>query len=473
MDIFEESRLFKNFSDISKIPRGSGNEKAVSDYIAGRAGDLGLEVIQDNLSNLIIKKPATSGYESKGPVMLQAHMDMVCEKRSDSTHDFDKDPIQLVVDGDRLRANGTTLGADNGIGVAMAMSILESDSVQHPPLEVVLTVEEETSFSGASEVDKTSLKATRMINLDHACETELITGSCGGMGVNFELPIERISEIPEGLSPYKLSIKGLTGGHSGEDIHKGRANAILLALRLAEKLGLPVTEIEGGSSRTAIPREASVTLLSDNFELVKTIAEEAEDVFRTEYSSERALSVNADISDCTSAPIDEKSFEKLKLCLRAYPNGIVRMFDTMPGVVESSDNIGIIETYKDRIKIVSEIRGAYPSTIDDILKTIRSIAGITGAGTETFDSYAPWSSRSKSPLRDVAAETYENMYGCKMTAVAVHAGLECSFFAAANPDMDIIAIGPDCENFHSPEESVSISSSLRVYDFLENLLSKL
>lgn len=469
----EESKLFADFAEISKIPRNSGSEKAVSDYIANRARGLGLEVVQDELSNLIIRKPASPGCESKDAVMLQAHLDMVCEKTSESNHDFSKDPIEVIEDGDWLRANGTTLGADNGIGVAMALGILESPSLKHPPLEAVFTVREETDFAGAEGVDKSALKATRMINLDHACEGEVIVGSCGGMGVTFELPVKREPERPAGLTPYRISISGLTGGHSGEDIHRGRANAIILALRLAEMSGLPLLSIDGGSSRLAIPREASVTLLSGDRTDIERLTSDAEVLFRREYITEDNLTITADVTDCPYAPLDEKSLMNIRACLRFYPNGIVRMSDSMPGIVESSDNVGIIQTEDSCIRMVSEIRGAYTSSISDILESIRLLADMTGASVDTFAEYTPWSSRPASSLRDKAVSTYERMYGLGMTPIAVHAGLECGFFATENPDLDIISIGPDCMNFHSPEERVSISSAIRVYDFLAQLLSEL
>lgn len=469
----EESKLFADFIEISKIPRDSGSEKAVSEYIADRARGLGLEVASDELSNLIIRKPASPGRESRGAVMLQAHLDMVCEKSSESDHDFSKDPIEVIKDGDWLRANGTTLGADNGMGVAMALGILESPSLIHPPLEVVFTVREETDFAGAKEIDKSALKATRMINLDHACESEVIVGSCGGKGVSFNLPIKREPEIPAGFRPYRISINGLTGGHSGEDIHRGRANAIILALRLAEMSGLPFISIDGGSSRLAIPREASVILLSDDPSAIERLTSEAEALFRREYATDVNLAIAFDVTDCAYAPLDAESLMNIRACLRFYPNGIVRMSDAMPGIVESSDNVGIVQTGESCIRMVSEIRGAYISSISDILDSIGLLADMTGASVDTFAEYMPWSSRPDSALRDKAVTTYESMYARSMTPIAVHAGLECGFFATQNPDLDIISIGPDCMNFHSPEERVSISSAIRVYDFLAQLLSEL
>ncbi|MBR2674254.1 MAG: beta-Ala-His dipeptidase [Mogibacterium sp.] len=473
MSIFEYFKVFANFAEISKIPRESGSEKAVSDFIADWARGLSLDVTQDEIGNLIIKKPATAGYEDRDALILQAHLDMVCEKRAGSEHDFSKDPICLEVNGDWLSAKDTTLGADNGIGVALAMSILEAEDIKHPPLEAVFTVCEETDFSGAAAVDMSLLKASRMINLDHACEREVLVGSCGGVGVEFNMPIKRIADIPSGLRAYRVSLGGLVGGHSGEDIHRGRANAILLMLRLLEATELPLVSIEGGTSRLAIPREASAVVLTDDRQALKNALRKSEAVFREEYPTELGLGISAEETDSLLPPLDGDSLQRLRLVLRTYPNGIVRMFDSMTGVVESSDNVGIVETKSDCISMVSEIRGAYTSTTADILETIKVIANSVGAEVETFAAYSPWTSKNKSPLRELAISTYENMYGRSMTPIAVHAGLECGFFAAANPELDIISLGADCENFHSPEERVSISSVLRLYDFLTELLSKL
>ena len=473
MSITENSRVFAHFAELSKYPRESANEKAVSDYIKGWAEGLGLDVAQDDLWNLIIKKPASAGYEGKDPVIIQAHTDMVCEKNAGSSHDFSKDPIELVVDGDWLHAKDTTLGADNGIGVALAMTMLEDDSLAHPPLEVVFTVQEETTFEGADGVDKSGLKATRMINLDHAVEDQIIVGSCGGVGVNFTMPITRSADDFNGFDAYKINLSGLKGGHSGEDIHRGRGNAFLLVLRLVEAAACPLVSIDGGTNRLAIPRECSAVILSnDKAKLAKVVAE-CEKVLKKEYHTAPELCVSVEPATAEFSPLTEESFNRLRAALRTYPNGIVSMFGDMEGVVESSDNVGIIETSEGSIKMVSEIRGAYTSKVDDILETIRALAVVTNAEVDTFAPYVPWEFVADSALRMTAVDTFEEMYGKKMEMLAVHAGLECGFFAAAKPRLDIIAIGPDCENFHSPEERVSISSTERVCDYLKNLLAKL
>jgi len=268
------------FAQLSQIPRESGNEKAVSDWIRGWAEERSLQVKQDEIWNLVIKKNASQGYEDHPAVLMQAHIDMVCEKDRDSTHDFTKDPIELDFDGEWIRsADGTTLGADNGIGVAAAMAILDDDTLAHPPLEVVFTVQEETTFAGAETVDVSDCSAMQMINLDHADERELIVGSCGGTGVEFTMPLAREEEAPQGFEAFHIRLTGLQGGHSGEDIHRGRGNAISLLLRFLESPGLKVISMTGGTNRLAIPREAEAIVLAESRQAMEQCAAEAKTIF--------------------------------------------------------------------------------------------------------------------------------------------------------------------------------------------------
>ena len=472
-DVFE-NRILSIFRDLNRIPRESGNEKAVSDFIMEWALERGLQAAQDEYSNLIIRKPASPGCEDHEAVLLQAHMDMVCEKNADSTHDFSKDPIDLKVEGDWLMsARGTTLGADNGIGVAAAMAVLEDSEAHHPPLEVVFTVEEETSFAGAENVDITGLQATRMINLDHAVANQVIAGSCGGTGVELTMPLERCSEVPSGCKGYKVSVKGLLGGHSGEDIHRGRGNAITLLIRLLENPAFKVVSIEGGTNRLAIPREAFALVLAEDDEAVSDAVETWKSAFRREYGS-AAPDLDVTFEDAKAGlPFTSESFRRIAAAVRLYPNGIVNMNGCFESTVESSDNIGIITTEGDELKLVSEVRGAYRTTVDSIVKSIDVLAELLGAKVQLFNGYIPWEYDDCSELKDLALDVYEDMYGSSMECIALHAGLECSFFAEKKPGLDIIAIGPDCLCFHSPEERVNIPSTLRFMEFLKELLRRL
>ena len=462
------------FEQLSQIPRESGNEKTVSDWIRDWALERGLEVRQDDIWDLLITKPASKGYEDHPPVLMQAHIDMVCEKDSDSDHDFSKDPIRFKTDGDWIvSASGTTLGADNGVGVAAAMAVLGDKDLPHPPLEVVFTVQEETTFAGAESVDMSSCKAKRMINLDHADERELIVGSCGGTGVIFTMPLEREGNVPEGKQAFLIRVSGLKGGHSGEDIHRGRGNAINLLLRLLENADVSIVSITGGTNRLAIPREAeAVVFASDAKALQETVAE-AEAVFRKEYGQAPDLAITVESAAETGAPLTEEAFRKIASAVRLYPNGIAQMNGNLEGLVESSDNIGIISTEGDVLTLTSEVRGAYQSTVADITKTIEALAEIMGAEVEYFGGYVPWEFEAESELRNLAVGLYKEMFGGEMKQLALHAGLECGFFAEKIPGLDLISIGPDCQYFHSPQERVSITSIGHFYEFLKALLARL
>lgn len=465
--------VLKLFSEISRIPRESGHEKAISDWIKDRAETRGLQVSQDDLWNLIIKKPASPGYENSPAILLQAHIDMVCEKNRDSKHDFSKDPIELDFDGEWIRsASGTTLGADDGIGVAAAIAVLEDETLPHPPLEVVFTVQEETTFAGAANVDISGCDAMRMINLDHADERELIVGSCGGTGVEFTMPLEWEPEPPAGWKAYHVRLTGLKGGHSGEDIHRGRGNAIRLLLRLLEAPQLRMVSMKGGTNRLAIPREAEAVVLAPDQETMQRLAASAKAIFRKEYSGAAPdLDLLVEKAEA-KAPLTEASFRKLASAVRLYPNGIAQMNGNLEGLVESSDNIGIITVEDGQMQLTSEVRGAYQTTVDDIVNTIEILKDLMGAEVRYFDSYVPWEFAAESVLRPLAIDAYEELFGGKMRQLALHAGLECGFFAEKKPGMDIISIGPDCQFFHSPEERVRAESVIHFYELLKEILRR-
>ncbi len=469
-----DHEVIKLFAELSKIPRESGNEKAVSDWIKGWAEERGLTVRQDEIWNLIIKKPAAKEYEEHPPVLMQAHIDMVCEKDAGSNHDFEKDPIELNFDGEWISsASGTTLGADDGVGVAAAMAILADDALKAPPLEVVFTVQEETTFAGAETVDVSDCRAMQMINLDHANERELIVGSCGGTGAEFTMPLKREPAAPEGWQGFCIQLTGLQGGHSGEDIHRGRGNAISLLLRLLEAPELKVVSISGGTNRLAIPREAEAVVLAESREAAERCAAEAKAVFCKEYSG-AAPDLDIIVREAEAAPpLTEGAFQKLAAAIRLYPNGIAQMNGNLEGLVESSDNIGIISTEGDCLKLTSEVRGAYQSTVDDLVKTIDTLAALLGAEVRYFNAYVPWEFAADSKLRPLAISTYRELYGGEMKQLALHAGLECGFFAEKKPGIDLISIGPDCEFFHSPKERVRAESIEHFYELLKAMLGKL
>lgn len=467
--------VLKLFSELSQIPRESGNEEAASNWIKGWSEERGFEVDQDEIFDLIVKKPASPGYEDHPAVIIQAHMDMVCEKNADSSHNFETDPIELVVDGEWLTANGTTLGADDGIGVATAMAILDDDTLQHPPLEVIFTVQEETTFGGAEAVDLSKCSAGRLINLDHANEKEIIVGSCGGTGAELTMALDR-EEAPAGFGAYHVRLTGMKGGHSGEDIHRGRGNAISLLFRFLESPGVKLVCASGGTNRLAIPREAEAVVMAESDAAIEEIAAASKAVFLKEYSSTApGLDIQIEkMDEAPLAPLTDEAFAKLAAVIRLYPNGIVQMNgDFADTVVESSDNIGIISVDEKGLSLTSETRAAYSSTVEDIKKSIEAVAAFAGANVEFFGYYAPWEFTTDSKLGPLAVETYTELFGPGAKMIALHAGLETGFFAERNPNYDMISIGPDCESFHSPAERVRIPSVAHTYEMLKALLAKL
>jgi len=485
----EKERVFYYFEKISSIPRESGKEMAVSNWIFNWTKELGLEAAQDAAFNLVIRKKASPGYEASQPLILQAHLDMVCEKTPESSHDFTKDPIKLKVEEDWLvSACQTTLGADNGIGIAYAMAILEDKSLRHPPLEVIFTVEEETTFKGANFLSTDLYKGRRMINLDHANDQELIAGSCGGTGMYFTLPLLWEKQRPTGYRGYRVRLKGLLGGHSGEDIHLGRANAICLMMRFLEdvcKGGVKVAAIEGGTNRLAIPREAQALLLSEERCVLEKKAAKWTEIFRQEYGVNAAQLVILveeiregqgkellDIQADEIKPLKDGEFEKAATIVRLFPDGITAMSGDFLGLVNSSNNLGILKVseIEGELSIVTEIRGQCQSMTEQIGARIETLAEVFNARTGYFAGYVSWDYSKDSALRKTALDVYEEMFGEKMRVSTVHAGLEGGIFAKKVQGMDIISIGPDCQYFHSPMERVSISSVRKMYRYLIRLL---
>lgn len=466
------NRTIEIFEQLDRIPRESFKEEAVSCYIKNWAEGLGLEVTQDENGNLLIRQPGTPGYENSCPVIIQAHMDMVCEKEPDSTHNFDTDPIFLKTDGDWIvSAVGTSIGADNAIGVATAMRILEDTELEHPPLEVVFTVREEVDFYGAESFDASLLKGRMFINLDFEVDTELIAGSCGGFGALFRIPVGRRTAAD--MIPYKVTIGGLLGGHSGEDIHRGRGNAIVMLSRIVKAVDCRLAAIDGGTNRLAISRDAAAVVYAAD----ETCLEEVKAAFAELKKEIGAPADNATITieplSEAVMPLDQASADKVLTSILLYPNGPIEISGDFPGQIESSNNIGIIETSEDMIVITSEARGQHRSSFGYTEEKIKLLAGLIGAEAEFFTRYEPWEYKSDSRLRETAAATYKEMFGEDIDVLVLHAGLECSDFVSKIQGLDVIAIGPNCENLHSPTERVSIKSTDKHYRFITELLKNL
>ncbi len=467
--------IFRYFSEISKIPRGSGNEGEISEYLVDFAKARGLEYNKDTANNVIIIKEAATGYENQPAIMLQGHMDMVCEKLKDSTHDFLKDEIKLIVDGDLLKADGTTLGADNGIAVAYILALLSDDNLKHPRIEAVITTDEEVGMNGAKELDLSALKAEYMINLDSEEEGYLLASCAGGLTGTCTLPLKRVTESGKKI---KVSIGGLKGGHSGIDIVHNRTNANKLLARLLfdlrEKSSYGVLHMEGGYKDNVIPREAFAELVIPSQEYGKLCDNIAEmmAVYKKELeSSEPELEYSVeDMGEGQYEPVHPVSFEKLLFLLVQIPYGVQVMSSDIEGLVESSLNLGIFRLEEEQAVVCSSVRSSKSSYKHYVSDRLKYMADFLGGEYILRAEYPAWEFRKESKLREHMQKHHKEMYGKEMKVEAIHAGLECGLIAEKMPGIDIVSIGPDMSRVHTIDEEVSISSTVRVYKFLEKVI---
>lgn len=473
-------KVFYFFEEICKIPHGSENEKALSDYIVSFAKERGLYCRQDEHYNVLIKKAASKGYEDAAPVIIQGHIDMVCEKNTGTDMDFLTDPIEIYVKDDFIHAQGTTLGADNGIAAAYMMALLDDATLEHPPLEMVFTVEEEIGMGGARTFETFDVEGKRFINMDTEEEGVLLSGCAGGRRVRVYLPAER-SDSPVGREAYQISIRGLKGGHSGSDIHLQRGNANILMGRvlhqLKEKIDFSLASVDGGNMDNAICREAEAIILipKNNEESVRELLTIIEKSLREEYnSSESSITITMEaLQEKVFKVLTEDTKNKLIYILMLLPYGVQTMSMEMEGLVESSNNIGILKTTSDSIYIDNAVRSSVESRKELICKKIESVATLCGAKIEEINDYPGWRFNPESSLLKVLSKTYREMYGKEATVSAIHAGLECGLFSEKIPDLDMVSIGPEMYDVHTPDERLSISSTIRVWEFLKEVLKQM
>ena len=477
-DNVKEHKVFEHFYNINQIPRGSFHEEAISNYLVAWAKERGFYVYQDQLKNVLIRKPASKGSEHKKGIVLQAHIDMVCEKTPASTHDFLNDPIPWVVEGDWLTTGReTTLGADDGIGVALAMALLEDDTLEHPVLEALFTVAEEEDLSGAIEFDTSLLQSSYLINLDNSQESEILCGSCGGEAIELTIPLTW-NEIPEGWSAFELSLTGLKGGHSGEDIHRGHGNANEMLARLLMELErhteYALCSLIGGTFRLAIPREAKCTLVfpAQNETAVQTFIAEFTTMLKKEYQS-AAEALEISLIACTDTFAKCCSARDLVSCTLLSPNGIRQMNSEFEHLVRSSVNLGELHLEENQFRLVYEIRSASASGRDYIANIIIRLADLFRGTSKIHSAYPSWTYQPHSLLRTTAKKVFEAHLGKAPQVYPVHSGLECGCFFETKEDLDAISIGPDCFGLHSPEERLNIPSSFRIYEILKELLCNL
>ncbi len=475
---FEPEAVFRYFEEICAIPHGSGNTKPISDYCVRFAKERGLACIQDESNNIIIFKDGTPGYEQSAPVILQGHMDMVCEKTQDCMIDFEKDGLALRVDDGIISAEGTTLGGDDGIAVAMALAILDSDDLAHPPLEVIFTVDEEVGMLGAAALDPAPLKSRIFLNLDSEDEGILLTSCAGGTSAACRLPVTRRETC--GLSAA-LKVSGLTGGHSGVEIDKGRANANQLLGRALNELGKRIPYslvfVSGGMKDNAIPREAEAALVISSGDALKlqAFADEFGGIFASEFRAvENGLSLTAVLGEEGHfQAMDEDSKKRTVAALVNLPGGVLRMSADIPGLVETSLNMGILKTTDEEVLMTFAVRSSVGTEKEEVVSRLENLMEILGGSVDCMGDYPAWEYRPDSPLRDLMVEVFEQQYGRKPKVEAIHAGLECGLFAGKLPGLDCISFGPDMKNIHTAEETMDIASVQRTWKYLLEVLKRL
>ncbi len=481
MKNLEPKSLWENFYSLTQIPRPSGKKEEISAFLANYGRSLGLETIVDEIGNVIIRKPASAGYENHPGVILQGHMDMVPQKNSDKVFDFEKDPIEAYVEdnGEWVTANGTTLGADNGIGVATAMAILADKNVVHPPLEAFFTVDEETGMYGAFALKGGLLQGKTLLNLDSESEGELYMGCAGGVDTTARFDYEPV-ETEEGDVALRVSIKGCKGGHSGCDIHLQRANAIKLLFRFLKdavaNYEARMAYVEGGSLRNAIPREASavITIPADGLDEMKQLVNDYEDLFIREYDGvEDNIRFTAEDVECPKTELPEDTQDFLIHAITLCPHGVYRMIPEMPDIVETSNNLAMIGTENNRITVMCLTRSSVESRKEELRQIIQSAFALAGAETEFTGSYPGWKPNLHSHILEVMKDVYQKEFGTTPRIITIHAGLECGIIGRNYPGMDMISFGPTIEHPHSPDERVNIATVQKFYHFLLATLKQL
>ncbi|WP_159564987.1 aminoacyl-histidine dipeptidase [Budvicia diplopodorum] len=473
------SLLWQHFAKICSIPHPSMHEEALAQHIVSWAKEKNLHAERDAVGNILIRKPATAGMENRKSVVLQAHLDMVPQKNNDTEHNFEKDPIQAYVDGQWVKARGTTLGADNGIGMASALAVLSDESLSHGPIEVLLTMTEETGMDGAFGLQPNWLQSEILINTDSETEGEIYMGCAGGVDCVTNLPLTR-EAVPAGYQTVKVSLKGLKGGHSGGDIHLGLGNANKLMSRLlfthAQSLGLRLQSFNGGSLRNAIPREATVTLSlpAANIERLKQTCAEFLSIIKHELDAvEKNIDLIVEPFNCGFKALTLDSQSRLLGLLNASPNGVIRMSDSVKGVVETSLNVGVVTTDEDRAQVIYLIRSLLDSGKEYVAEMLISLGQLAGAQTSAKGGYPGWQPNPNSPIMTLVCESYKKLFDTTPHIMVIHAGLECGLFKRPYPDMDMVSIGPTITGPHSPDEQVHIPSVSRYWQLLTELLKSI
>lgn len=473
------SLLWKHFEQILKIPHCSGNEKALGDYIISVAKDRNLAWKRDKVGNVVTEKKASPGHENADTIILQGHIDMVGEKNSDVKHDFNKDAIKAEIKGEWIQAIGTTLGSDNGIGLAASLAVMEDDSLEHGPLEFLFTVDEETGLTGATKIESDFLKGKKILNLDSEDEGAFTIGCAGGADSEITLSLKR--KKSKGGEPYRLKVFGLRGGHSGIDIDQGRGNAVKLLARMLwqamNEFQFGLVHMEGGNKRNAIAREAWADLLLDpaQGQSLSSFFQKAFDKIQLEYKAvEKDANFSFEKSDKQKEdPLTPESQKDLINLIFTLPHGVIAMHPEMEGLVETSTNLAIINTHKDKAQIICSSRSSVASALEAVRNSIAASGELVGAKVAQPEGYPAWTPNLQSPLLKTLKEVYKKMFQKEPEIGAIHAGLECGIIGEKFPGMDMISFGPTIEHPHSPEERVHTGSVEKFWEFLTGLLADL
>ena len=472
----EPKALWNNFADLNAVPRPSKKEERVIEFMKNFGNKLGLETLVDEVGNVIIRKPATKGMEDRKAIVLQSHLDMVHQKNNDSNFDFDTQGIEMYVDGDWVKANGTTLGADNGLGVATIMAILESDTIEHPALEALFTIDEETGMTGAMGLKPGLLKGEILLNLDTEEDDEIGIGCAGGVDITATRNYKE-EAVPQDSEAFKIEVKGLQGGHSGMDIIKGLGNANKMMNRLLynsfENFGLRIASINGGGLRNAIPREseATVTVEATQKEEFLQAFKEASEAIKQEYKSlEPKLNINISETATPQKVMEIGAQELLVKALAATHNGVYRMSPEIEGLVETSNNVARVEVKDGKIEILCLTRSSVESSKEDLANSITAGFELAGFEVTLSGAYPGWAPNRDSAILKVLDGLYQKMNNEKAEVAACHAGLECGILGHQYPEMDMISFGPTIRGAHSPDERASISSAQKFWDFTLEVL---
>ncbi len=473
LENIEPKNVFYRFEDISRIPRGSGNEKAVADYIENFAKSLSLFVYRDSENNVFVKKEASPGLEGRPAVLLQAHTDMVCEKDSNKEHDFTKDAIELILDREKgiIRADSTTLGADDGIGVALMLALLEDKELRCPPIECLFTTGEETGLCGMKAFDTSLISARCCINLDSEDDSSAVVSCAGGVRSDFEfndIPLERCK------NEITLEVTGLCGGHSGADIHLGRANAVKTAFALLGGIeNVRLISADGGNKDNAIPRECRILFTCDDPVAACETIKDAADNLRSELTDDdKGFECRVSYRRGEFYAFAEKYSRAVITLVNSLPCGVIEMSSDLEGLVETSSNLGVIRTGRSSVMITVSSRSSVESSLDALTDSLSSLASFVKASKITHrDRYPGWEFTKDSKLQKTYKETYKELFGAEPKIYAIHAGLECGILKKGAPHLDIISTGPNALNIHTPSESLSVKSVEKIYTLLVKLLT--